>query len=416
MNCKKCGCDTLLSNGEWLVCPVCGAEYYNIDAEYAKISGENNRENSEDKSVSEHRVAFSENQTASKAAAERNEEPDLAPEPTPQKSFIPEESKEEHSVLEDEANVSKKAYYVDEKDVEIPPISHNDDFTDGFFDNSEEEFSVKGNDFTDNSDAFFGDDGNGEDFSTDKDPSEFTPEEEYAYHEGRKRKRQNEKEKKKKSKLRDTIEFLLPILLAIVVAYVLKTFVIANAYVPTGSMTPTINAKENIIASRLAYNSNSPKRYDIVLFYYPDDEEQLFVKRILASSGETLTVTDGVVYVTTKDGKTIQTVQSFVNPEEKPRGDFGPYYVPEKGEVITERGDLCYAENGLAVGNSEFISKYCVRDKNGNYVIADNLYFMMGDNRNTSLDSRAWKFAYVAEDKIVGKVLFKYWPKFEKLS
>ena len=221
---------------------------------------------------------------------------------------------------------------------------------------------------------------------------------------------------KKKNKLKDIVDFMLPIIAAVVIAFVLKTFIIANAKVPTGSMVATININDRIIASRLAYKTGIPSRYDIVLFYYPDDENDIFVKRILGLPGETLSVVDGVTYVTTQSGKTIQTDQSFVNPEETPSGNYGPYYIPVRGETITVEGDYCFAENGMVVGNKNFIEKYCVKNDKGNYVIEEDLYFMMGDNRNWSKDSREWDFPYVAESKIIGKVLFKYYPSFEKID
>lgn len=214
---------------------------------------------------------------------------------------------------------------------------------------------------------------------------------------------------KKKSKLKDVIDFLLPIVAAVMIAFVLKTFIIANAKVPTGSMINTINIGDRIIASRLAYMTETPSRYDIILFYYPDDESDIFVKRVIGLPGETLEIIDGITYVTTKDGKTIQTDQSFVNPAEMPEGNFGPYYIPEKGEVITVDGDYCYAENGMIMGDKDFLDKYCVKE-GFKYVIAENLYFMLGDNRNQSADSRRWEFPFVAENKIIGKVLFRYYP------
>ncbi|MCH5317789.1 MAG: signal peptidase I [Eubacterium sp.] len=209
---------------------------------------------------------------------------------------------------------------------------------------------------------------------------------------------------------------MIPIVAAIAIAFVLKTFIIANAKVPTGSMIATINVDDRIIASRLAYRTDTPSRYDIILFYYPDDENDVFVKRVLGLPGETLEVVDGVVYITTKDGKTIQTEQSFVNPAEVPTGDFGPYYIPEKGEKISVDGNYCFAENGVMMGQRSFIDKYCTLTPQGDYVISENLYFMMGDNRNNSHDSRGWTNQFVSEDKIIGKVLFKYYPQFEKIQ
>jgi signal peptidase I len=180
-------------------------------------------------------------------------------------------------------------------------------------------------------------------------------------------------EKQPKSKLRETIDFFIPIVIAIVIAMILKMFVFANAVVPTGSMLNTIQEGDRIIASRLAYISNDPERYDIVIFHYPDDEEQYFVKRVIGLPGETVEIVDGIVYVTTTDGETIQLDDSFVT-NCTPTGDFGPYVVPEDS------------------------------------------YFMMGDNRNSSWDSRYWDNKFVQKDKIIGKVKFRYYPSISKVE
>lgn len=182
-----------------------------------------------------------------------------------------------------------------------------------------------------------------------------------------------QKQEKKKSPLRDIIDFMFPIVLAVVIAIVLKTFVFANAIIPTGSMINTIQEKDRVIASRLSYKFHDPERYDIVIFNYPDDESQYYVKRVIGLPGETVEVVKGVVYVTKTDGETIQLEDSFVT-NCVPTGDYGPYEVP-----------------------------------------ADS-YFMMGDNRNDSLDSRFWKNKYVARDKIIGKVQFRYYPSPSKIE
>lgn len=177
----------------------------------------------------------------------------------------------------------------------------------------------------------------------------------------------DENDSKPKSKLRELIEFFIPIVLAVVIAIVLKTFVFANAVVPTGSMLNTIQEGDRIIASRLAYINNDPERYDIIIFRNPDNEEECFVKRVIGLPGETVQIVNGIVYVTQTNGETIQLDDSFVTNCE-PYGDFGPFEVPEGS------------------------------------------YFMMGDNRNTSWDSRFWDNKYVHKDKILGKVKFKYYP------
>lgn len=222
------------------------------------------------------------------------------------------------------------------------------------------------------------------------------------------------KGKKKNSKFKETIDFLLPIIIAVIIALLLKKFVFANAVVPTGSMKNTINEQDRIIASRLAYINNDPEKYDIILFYYPDDESQIFVKRVIGLPGETVTVVDGIAFVTDKDGNTYETDQSFVT-NGTPVGNYGPYYIPEKGEVITTDGVYCYAENGMRVGYSEFLDKYCTV-QNDVYTVSENLYFCMGDNRNESHDSRFWENTYVAENKILGEAKFKYYPEFKTLD
>ena len=227
--------------------------------------------------------------------------------------------------------------------------------------------------------------------------------------------KKGKKQKKKKSKFRETIDFLLPIIIAVIVALLLKSFVFANAVVPTGSMKNTIGEGDRIIASRLAYINSDPERYDIILFYFPDDESQIFVKRVIGLPGETVTIVDGSAFITDKDGNTYETDQSFITNGD-PIGDYGPFYIPEKGETITTDGVFCYAENGMRVGYSQFVDKYCDVSASGEYTVAENLYFCMGDNRNESHDSRFWDNTYVAENKILGEAKFKYYPKFETLK
>lgn len=184
---------------------------------------------------------------------------------------------------------------------------------------------------------------------------------------------EKENEKAPKSKMHETIEFCIPMVIALIIAILLKTFIFANAVVPTGSMLNTIHEKDRIIASRLSYINDEPQRYDIVILKYPDDESQYFVKRIIGLPGETVEIIDGIVYITQPNGEVIQAEDDFIT-NCKPNGDFGPYTVPEDS------------------------------------------YFMLGDNRNSSLDSRYWDNKYVHRDKILGKVKFRYYPSFSKIQ
>ncbi|MGN0458404.1 MAG: signal peptidase I [Eubacterium sp.] len=185
---------------------------------------------------------------------------------------------------------------------------------------------------------------------------------------------QEKEQEKKQSAFKEILDFCLPIIIALVLAILLKSFVFANAIVPTGSMLNTIQLKDRVIASRLTYVFNDPERYDIIIFEYPDynpdvnPEEKYFVKRIIGLPGETIDILDGEVYVTDKDGKT-----------EKLRDDF----------VDEENKDLY----------------------NGSFQVPEDSYFVMGDNRAHSVDSRYWiSTNYVSRDKILGKVKFRYYP------
>ena len=183
----------------------------------------------------------------------------------------------------------------------------------------------------------------------------------------------NNEEKQKKSKLREAISFMTPIIVALIIAIFLKTCIFANIVIPTGSMLNPIQEGDRIIASRLAYINDEPQRYDIIIFKYPDDETQLFAKRIIALPGETIEVKNGIVYITDKNGNKSTARTDFIT-NCIPTGNFGPYTVP--------------------LGS----------------------YFVMGDNRNDSWDSRYWDNKTVKKEKIIGKVKFRYFPNPGKIE
>ncbi|KAF5084235.1 signal peptidase I [Anaerotignum sp.] len=168
---------------------------------------------------------------------------------------------------------------------------------------------------------------------------------------------------------REIISWIKTILLAVVLAGAVNTLLIVNAQVPTGSMETTIMTGDRILALRTSYWFDEPERGDVVVFRYPDDPEQktLFVKRIIGMGGDVVQVENGSVYV---NGEALN--EPYL--EVVTQGDFGPYEVPE--------------------GN----------------------YFMMGDNRNKSLDSRFWEHQFVEKNKILGKVVFRYFKGFKWIS
>ena len=90
-----------------------------------------------------------------------------------------------------------------------------------------------------------------------------------------------EETSKANSRLKEALSWVMTFVIAIAVALVLKNFVIINATVPTGSMENTIMPKDDILGFRLAYTFSEPERGDIIIFKYPDDETQKFIKRII---------------------------------------------------------------------------------------------------------------------------------------
>lgn len=159
-------------------------------------------------------------------------------------------------------------------------------------------------------------------------------------------------------------EYVRLILIVVAAVILLQNFVIVNARIPSESMQNTIMVGDQIFGNRLAYKFGDPKRYDVVIFRYPDDESQLYIKRIIGLPGETVTVRDGKVYINDSD---TPLDDSFCPETPRAKGD-GVYQVPE------------------------------------------NCYFMMGDNRNNSHDSRFWDNKYVEREKILGKAVLRYWP------
>ncbi len=161
----------------------------------------------------------------------------------------------------------------------------------------------------------------------------------------------------------EIMEWILILEIAIAIAVLVNMFLIVNAVIPSASMETTIMTGDRIFGNRLAYKNHDPQRGDIVIFKFPDDESQLFIKRIIGLPGETLEVVDGKVYI---NGSSMPLDEdAYVKVDAI--GDYGPVTIPE------------------------------------------NSYFMMGDNRNYSADSRFWVHPFVARNKILGKAVFRYY-------
>lgn len=154
---------------------------------------------------------------------------------------------------------------------------------------------------------------------------------------------------------------VLMVVIALAIGLILSKYVIANAQVPSSSMETTVMAGDRIFINRLSYVFGEPQRGDIVTFIYPDDGETLYLKRVMGLPGETIQGKGGVIYI---DGNPLE--KDFT--QEISYDDFGPYTVPE------------------------------------------DCFFMMGDNRNDSWDSRYWEHKFVDIENIIGKAEISYFP------
>jgi signal peptidase I len=196
-----------------------------------------------------------------------------------------------------------------------------------------------------------------------------------------------EERKKKKSTLRDSAE---AILVALLIALFIRTFVVQAFKIPSGSMIPTLDIGDHILVNKFSYGLNifresyfgisfpsgdinivsysKPERGDIIVFKFPKDEKRDFIKRAIGIEGDTVEIKDKIVYINgipQAEPYTINKDARIETREISPRDNYGPVTVPE-GQLL-----------------------------------------VMGDNRDGSHDSRFWGF--VDTKKVKGKAFIIYW-------
>jgi signal peptidase I len=159
----------------------------------------------------------------------------------------------------------------------------------------------------------------------------------------------------------ELIAWLKTLASAAVYATLIVTFGFQVARVEGHSMAPTLEDQDRLIVNKLAYRIGEPHISDIVMLYYPNDPNKSFVKRVIAEEGDQVNIVDGIVY-----RNDIILDDSFVPPDYKSHDDWGPQVIPE------------------------------------------GYYFVMGDHRNNSSDSRHWGF--VPKKYIIGRVQLRWWP------
>jgi signal peptidase I len=164
-------------------------------------------------------------------------------------------------------------------------------------------------------------------------------------------------ERQRVSLLGEVFESLV---IAIILALIIRLFIFQFFVIPSGSMEPTLLVNDRIVVAKFSYYFSEPQRGDIIVFKYPRDPKRAFVKRLIALEGETVALQDSTLYI---NGEPVP--EPYL-PEGLEFADFGPVQVPE-GHLL-----------------------------------------MLGDNRNNSDDSRVWGF--LQDDLLIGKLVAIYWP------
>jgi len=178
---------------------------------------------------------------------------------------------------------------------------------------------------------------------------------------------------------REVREWTESIIIAVIIALVIRTFVVQAFKIPSGSMIPTFQIGDRIFVSKFIYGARfpltdkrlpavrQPKRGDIVVFISPELPKKDFIKRLVALGGEKVELRDGTAYI---NGKPVDDAPSVRSNYYFNHGDYGA-----EGKAIDVPKDS---------------------------------YYVLGDNSNNSRDSRYW--GYVPKKNLIGKALCIYWP------
>ena len=151
------------------------------------------------------------------------------------------------------------------------------------------------------------------------------------------------------------------LLFAALTAILIVVFVVQPVKVEGTSMQPHLSDQERIFVNKFVYHFSDIERGDVVVFWYPKEPSKSFIKRVIGLPGEEMEIRSGVVYV---NGTVL--AEDYVRPEYFDFHSYGPQIVPEHS------------------------------------------FFVMGDHRNSSNDSRHW--GCVPKENIFGKAVFRYWP------
>ena len=162
----------------------------------------------------------------------------------------------------------------------------------------------------------------------------------------------------------EILSFLLYVAVVVGITFLIIHYVGQRTYVSASSMENSLSDGDNLIVDKITYRFSDPKRYDIIVFPYQYEDNTYFIKRIIGLPGETVQIVDGTIYI--------------------------------NGEVLDESyGREVMKNSGMAADP---------------ITLGEDEYFVLGDNRNDSTDSRDPSVGKIPRDRIIGRAWVRIWP------
>jgi signal peptidase I len=211
-------------------------------------------------------------------------------------------------------------------------------------------------------------------------------------------------------KIRETVEFFNSLLPVFLVVLVIRSFIVEPFTIPSGSMLPTLQVHDFVLVNRFAYGLRlpvtntkvipvgEPERGDVMVFRYPRDPSINFIKRVVGLPGDRVEVRDGRVYV---NGEQVE--HELLRRRRGQRAMESIYL-----EKLEPQSHLIRREVPL----NPFTGEPVYNGKEGSWTVPEDAYFVLGDNRNNSKDSRFW--GMVPDRLVLGKA-FLIWMHWEPI-